>query len=137
MKRYFYSIAYFVVVGLLFATLLITVPVQLMAFVQGDKGFVSMLQSIVIFPFVAAVAGSLLAGIPVVFTGLTMAFFNRFPVAVFLIATVVTAVVIEFLYCQLLNVKADYIPMILGVTSITTIFLCITWRFWINPRIAE
>lgn len=137
MKKYFYSIAYFVVVGLLFATLLITVPVQIMAFIQGDKSFVSTLQSIIIFPFVAAVAGSLLAGIPVVFAGLSMAFFNRFPIAIFLIATAVTAIFLEFLYCQLLNVKIDYIPMILGVTLITTLFLCITWRFWIDPKIAE
>lgn len=137
MKKYFYSIAYFVVVGLLFATLLITVPVQIMAFIQGDKSFVSTLQSIIIFPFVAAVAGSLLAGIPVVFAGLSMAFFNRFPIAIFLIATAVTAIFLEFLYCQLLNVKTDYIPMILGVTLITTLFLCITWRFWIDPKIAE
>lgn len=137
MKKYFYSIAYFVVVGLLFATLLITVPVQIMAFIQGDKSFVSTLQSIIIFPFVAAVAGSLLAGIPVVFAGLSMAFFNRFPIAIFLIATAVTAIFLEFLYCQLLNVKIDYIPMILGVTLITTLFLCVTWRFWIDPKIAE
>lgn len=137
MKKYLYSTAYFVVVGLLFATLLIMIPVQIMAFLQGDKGFVSILQSIVILPFIAAVAGSLLAGIPVVITGFSMAYFNRLSMPIFVIATVLVGVVLEFIYCQLLSVKADYVPIILIVTAVTTLFLCLSWRLWIDPRISD
>ncbi|MFD1259752.1 hypothetical protein [Entomomonas asaccharolytica] len=137
MKKYLYSTAYFVVVGLLFATLLIMVPVQIMAFAQGDKGFVSILQSIIIFPFIAAVAGSLLAGIPVVLTGFSMAYFNRLSMPIFIIATVLVGIVLEFIYCQLLSVKADYIPIILTVTAVTTLFLCFSWRLWIDPKISD
>lgn len=134
MKKYLYSTATFVVIGLLFATLIAMLPVQVINIVHGG-GILNFLQNILMIPFVAASAGLALAGAPVALTGLSMAYFNRFSLPMLLLATIIISVLLEYFYCNMLNIQTSYIPFILIITAITTLCVCIIWRFWIEPRI--
>ncbi|AZS49605.1 hypothetical protein DM558_01905 [Entomomonas moraniae] len=136
MKRYLYSIATFVVIGLLFATFIIVLPIQILSVIQG-VGFLNMSQNLVMIPFIAASVGIFLAGIPVVLTGFSMAYFNRFSLPILLLATNIVGVFLEYFYCSMLNIQSAYIPYILIVTVITTCCLCLLWRFWLEPRITD
>lgn len=135
-KKYLYSTAAFVVIGLLFATLIIVVPIQILSVIQGG-GFLNMLQNLAMIPFIAASVGIFLAGIPVVLTGFSMAYFNRFSLSILLLATSIIGVFLEYFYCGMLSIQSAYIPFILLVTVITTCCLCLFWRFWLEPRIAD
>lgn len=134
-KKYLYSTAYTVVFGLLLATVLIAIPTQVISFFQGEKSFLSMLQNILIIPFVAILAGIALAGIPAVLTGVAMGFLNRFPLPVFLLTTIIFGVALEYVYCYLLHIRANYIPFILMTTAITLCLICLGWRLWLSPKI--
>lgn len=135
MKRYFYAAAYAVIAGCLLATLLLMIPSIIVDVIQGKMKLVDIFQTILLLPFIAGAVGCLLAGLPVVLTGFTMALFDRLPVLLFLLATVIIAVLLEFGYCFLLQIKAHFIPVILIVTAFTTLCLCLFWRFWLILRI--
>lgn len=135
MKKYLYSTAYTVVFGLLLATILITIPLQIIDFFQGEKDFLSMLQNILIIPFVAILAGMALAGIPIVLTGLAIGYLNRFPLPIFILITIIFGLILEYIYCHFLHIKPDYIPLILITSAITLCCLCLGWRLWLSPKI--
>lgn len=137
MKRYVYATAYLVVAGFLLATLLVMIPNIVMDVLQGKMGFGDVVQTIVLIPFVAGAAGCMLAGLPVVLTGVCMALFNRLPLILFLVATVVTAVILELGYCYLLHIKEHFIPTILTLTAITILCLSLVWRFWLDRRLDQ
>lgn len=136
MKKYLYSIATFVVIGLLFASIIIILPVQIINFIQGG-GFLNMLQNLVMIPFVAASAGVMLAGIPVVLMGVAMAYLNKFSLPIFLFPLLIIGIFLEYVYCTLLDIRSTYTPFILVVTGVTVLCVCLLWRFWIEPRIAD
>lgn len=123
-----------VVVGLLFATLIIMLPIQIINFIQGGQ-FVNMLQNIVMIPFVAASAGIVLGGLPVVLTGFSIGYFNKYSLPILLLTTIIISVFLEYIYCSLLDIQTAYLPFILLITAITTCCLCLFWRLWLEPRI--
>lgn len=134
MKRYIYAAAYLVVAGFLLATMFVMIPSIVVDALQGRMSIGDVFQAIILIPFVAGAAGCMLAGLPVVLTGFSMAFFNRFSLILFLVATVVTAVLLELGYCYLLHIKEHFIPTILTITAITVLCLSLVWRFWLNMR---
>lgn len=127
--------AFFVIVGLFLATLMIMVPSIILNIVQGQVGIVDLFQSIILIPVIAVAGGGLLAGLPVAITGLCMELFRRLPMALFLAATLIISLLLEFAYCQLLHVKEESIYTLLVVTAITTVSLSIVWRQWLTARL--
>lgn len=108
---------------------------QIISFLQGEKDFVSMLQNILIIPFIAALAGTALAGIPIVITGFAMGYLNRFPLLIFLLSTIILGLALEYIYCYMLHIRADYVPTLLTTSAITLCLTCLGWRLWLSPRI--
>lgn len=135
MKRYIYAIAYSVVVGCLFATLLLVLPFLFIDTLQGRASVVDVFQTLLLIPFIAGAVGFMLAGLPVVLIGFTIALLERLPTLLFLIMTLIIAVALEFGYCYLLHVKENFLPTILTVTAITTLCISLFWRFWLSLRI--
>lgn len=132
--------AYFTIIGLVLAAFVINIPLLIMQLAQGQLTAVNFLQSLLLTPVLALVGGGLLAGIPVVITGLCMELYRRYVpnVILFLLATMVTGLALEFGYCQLLNIiRIELVYKLLAVMAVVSVLISFywwrcayTWFFW-------